>query len=254
MENSQSPGLLRRPPGIVERENRKSARKCCGVDVFRSYRTCVQNAESRTAINASLRAFHRIKCGVCVCKRCASRDSQTSCSINELGVSAPRCKSYVMHPSSRRVGPTSARSSASSSGSCPSRDFSNTTIVTASFGSFPSFDFREALFRRLAGRFRRRPPEDLRARFAIGPGLYSNRHKTPAAGSADTLPAVFEATRAATSARLSALCVSVLSFPSRRTATATSPPPSGPRSSCPSSRSCSTPANTSPASRPDKPD
>jgi hypothetical protein len=84
-----------------------------------------------------------------------------------------------MQPSSLRVGPTSARNSASSNGSCPSRDFSNTTSVTASFGNFPSFDFREARFRALADRLRRRPPEDLVARFAIGAGLYLNRPKTP---------------------------------------------------------------------------
>src|SRR5579884_1317814 len=50
-----------------------------------------------------------------------------------------------MHPSSLLVGATSARSSASSSNSCPSRARNTTIRVTADFGSFPAppFAFRE---------------------------------------------------------------------------------------------------------------
>src|ERR1700722_20451667 len=84
----------------------------------------------------------------------------------------------MRQPSSLRVGPTTARNSASRSVSCPPRVLSSTTSVTASFGNFPSFDFRDALLRAL-GRLRRRLPEDLVARFAIRAGLYSNRAKTP---------------------------------------------------------------------------
>src|ERR1700730_6084053 len=89
-----------------------------------------------------------------------------------------------MHPSSRRVGPTSARNSASSKDSCPSRAFNKTMSVTASFGSLPALDefpLREALL--LSRRPllpARRPPTDLFARFAIKPGLYRNTTETPA--------------------------------------------------------------------------
>src|SRR5580704_15643457 len=85
-----------------------------------------------------------------------------------------------MQPSSLRVGPTSARNSASSSGSCPSRGFRSTTRVTASFGSLPFLvDLRDALFFAPVARFRRPPEEDLVTRFAIGAGLYPNPPKTP---------------------------------------------------------------------------
>jgi hypothetical protein len=83
-----------------------------------------------------------------------------------------------MHPSSRRVGPTSARNSASRNGSCPPRALSKTTSVTASFGSLPSLDPP-----RLRGRLvpaLRLPADFLAARLAIRPGLYSNPAKTPA--------------------------------------------------------------------------
>ena len=89
-----------------------------------------------------------------------------------------------MHPSSRRVGPTSARNSASSKDSCPSRAFNKTMSVTASFGSLPALDvftLREALLlTRRPLLPARRPPTDLFARFAIKPGLYRNTTETPA--------------------------------------------------------------------------
>ena len=98
--------------------------------------------------------------------------------------SSPRCRSYLMHPSSRRVGPTSARNSASSKDSCPSRAFNKTMSVTASFGSLPALDefpLREALLlTRRPLLPARRPPTDFFARFAIKPGLYRNTTETPA--------------------------------------------------------------------------
>jgi hypothetical protein len=83
-----------------------------------------------------------------------------------------------MHPSSRRVGPTNARNSASRNGSCPSRALSKTTSVTAPFGSFPSLDAPR--LRGLLVPALRLPPDFLAARLAIRPGLYSNPAKTPA--------------------------------------------------------------------------
>src|SRR5580704_1850447 len=83
-----------------------------------------------------------------------------------------------MHPSSRRVGPTSARNSASRNGSWPSRALSKTTSVTASFGSLRSLDAPR--LRGLLVLALRLPTDFLAARLAIRPGLYSNPVKTPA--------------------------------------------------------------------------
>ena len=68
-----------------------------------------------------------------------------------------------MHPSSRRVGPTKARSSASSRVSCPGLGRKSTTSVTAFFGSLA-----EAVGRglRLVARF-------FRLGLGIVAGLYS---------------------------------------------------------------------------------
>src|SRR5580704_10836162 len=71
-----------------------------------------------------------------------------------------------MHPSSRRVGPTSARNSASSRDSCPSRAFSSTISVTASFDSLPGFE--EPGLREFVLRLR---PGFLPARLAIVGGI-----------------------------------------------------------------------------------
>src|SRR5690349_517104 len=57
-----------------------------------------------------------------------------------------RCKSYLMQPSSRRVGPTSARSSASSRVSWPGLGRRITTSVTAFLGSFPEAVARDLCF------------------------------------------------------------------------------------------------------------
>src|SRR5882724_5760637 len=74
-----------------------------------------------------------------------------------------------MHPSSRRVGPTSARNSASSKGSCPTWHFSNTINVTASFDSFPSLN--ELRFRELLLPVLRLPADFFPARLAIVAGI-----------------------------------------------------------------------------------
>jgi hypothetical protein len=86
----------------------------------------------------------------------------------------------VMHPSSRRVGPTNARSSASSNGSCPSRDFSKTMSVTASFDSLPFFEDR--LLCTLGLPVLRLPADFLAARFAIMAGIvpYQGKNATAA--------------------------------------------------------------------------
>ncbi len=68
-----------------------------------------------------------------------------------------------MHPSSRRVGPTKARSSASSSVSCPGLGRKTTTSVTEFFGSLAEAVARDLRF---VARF-------LALRFGIVPGLYS---------------------------------------------------------------------------------
>jgi hypothetical protein len=74
-----------------------------------------------------------------------------------------------MHPCSRRVGPTSARNSASSNGSCPSRDFSKTMSVTASFDSLPFFEDRR--FGVLTLPALRLPADFLAVRLAIMAGI-----------------------------------------------------------------------------------
>lgn len=79
--------------------------------------TCFQNVASREASSADLRAFHRKKCAVLVCRAWSSRLAHTSCSKNAAGASLERNRSYVRQPSSFLVGPTSARNSASRSSS-----------------------------------------------------------------------------------------------------------------------------------------
>ena len=96
--------------------------------------------------SASLPAFQRKKCGVCMWSVWASRLAHISWSRKAPGVSTDRCRSKVRQPSSFREGPTNARSSASRSVSCPSRARKMTTCVTASFGSFPPDATRLRLF------------------------------------------------------------------------------------------------------------
>ena len=101
------------------------------------YAICCQKVPSREASSASLPAFQRKKCGVCMCSVWASRVAQTSWSKKAPGVSTERCRSKVRQPSSFLVGPTSARTSASNSVSWPSRARRITISVTASLGSLP---------------------------------------------------------------------------------------------------------------------
>lgn len=140
-----------------------------------------QKVASREDRTASLLAFQRRKCGVLVWRVWSARLAQTSWSMKAVGPSAEWYKSYDRQPSSFRVGPTRARSSASSSISWPSRGRSWTTSVTASFGGLGA-PLRRA-FRVLSLLRRRdlvrRPLELLPLRFAIVRGILLQEGRIP---------------------------------------------------------------------------
>src|SRR5271170_732490 len=175
-----------------------------------------------------------------------------------------------MHPSSRRVGLTNARNSASRNGSCPSRALSKTTSETASLGSLPSLGAP-----RLRGRLvpaLRLPADFFAARLAIRPGLYSNPGKTPAPRTCRRLrrqrldntqaapkrrsrPTCTNGRLAAIRSHATALLLLLFCYFSFATSLLLLPRrSSAPRSSCQNSKSYSAPTNTSRASLRDKPD